>query len=61
MGLLLLLLQLLLPLLLLFFLREMMPDDTPRRRARDGMMTGDVSGDAAHHGALETTLGQHLL
>ena len=58
---LLLLLQLLLPLLLLFLLRQVVPDDTARRRARDGMVTGDVSGDAADHRALDTTFGQHVV
>jgi hypothetical protein len=57
-----LLLQLLLlPLLLLFLLRQVMPDHTTGRRARDGMMTGNVAGDAADDGTLDTTLGQHAV
>lgn len=43
---------------LLGLLRQVMTNDATGDRARYGMVTGDMSGHTAHHGALDTT-GRH--
>ncbi len=53
----LLLLLLLLKLLLLFLLRHVMSDDAAGSSTGDAMMAGDVPGDTADDGTLDTALG----